>query len=109
MAQKHGHCCKVRGEYKSNERFSGKQYGALTRNAALGKTDRSEVISVYRNEPLTAYDANDALQRCGLLLKIEATSLAIIEPVGRVEPAPMVYDLASDEQKTSLPGSMPAI
>lgn len=78
-----------------------KKYTSLERDASLGKTNRSEVISVYRYEPLTTYDADDALQRFGLL-KIEATSFTISEPVESLEITPMLYDLATAEQKTIL-------
>ena len=80
---------------------AAKKYSSLERDASMGKTNRSEVISVYRYEPQTAYDADDALQRFGLL-KIEATSFTISEPVESLEVAPMIYDLAADEQKTIL-------
>lgn len=78
-----------------------KKYSVLTRDAAKGKTNRSEVISIYQYEPLTAYDANDALQRFGQL-KIEATSFTISESVESLEIAPMIYNLATDEQKSIL-------
>ena len=78
-----------------------KKYASLERIPSMGKTNRSEVVSVYRYEPLTAYDAEDALQRFGLL-KIEATSFTISEPVESLEIAPMLYDLATAEQKAVL-------
>ena len=78
-----------------------KKYITLQRDINLGKTNRSEVISVYRYDPMTAYDADDALQRFGLL-KIEATSFTISEPVESMEIAPMLYDLAANEQKAIL-------
>ncbi len=78
-----------------------KKYAALERDPAMGKTNRSEVISVYLYHPLTVYDASDALQRFGLL-KIEATSFTISEPVENLEIAPMLYDLATAEQKRIL-------
>lgn len=78
-----------------------KKYTSLERNLSMGRTNRSEVISVYHYDPLTVYDANDALQRFGLL-KIEATSFTISEPTDSMEIAPMLYDLATTEQKTIL-------
>ncbi len=50
-----------------------KKYVSLPRDAAQGKTNRSEVIAVYTYDPITAFDADDALQRFGKL-KVEATS-----------------------------------
>jgi len=75
-----------------------KKYESLPRDPALGRTNRSEVISVYTYDPGTAYDSNDVLQRFGKL-KIEATSFTISEPVDTMEVSAMLYDLATDEQK----------
>lgn len=80
---------------------STKKYSALQRDSSLGRTNRNEVIAVYHYEPLTAYDADDSLQRFGLL-KVEATSFTISEPVEKLEIAPMLYDLATAEQKAVL-------
>lgn len=78
-----------------------KKYTSLRRDPAQGRTNRSEVISVYIYDPATAYDSSDALQRFGKL-KIEATSFTISEPVDTLEVSPMLYDLASEEQKRIL-------
>lgn len=75
-----------------------KKYTSLIRDPAAGRTNRSEIIAVYTYEPITSYDANDALQRFGKL-KIEATSFTISEPVESLEISAMLYDLATDEQK----------
>lgn len=42
---------------------AAKKYDALDRDPGAGRTNRSEVISVYTYDPLATYDANDALQR----------------------------------------------
>ena len=81
--------------------LAAKKYSALDRDVNAGRTNRSEIISVFTYEPITAYDAGDALQRFGKL-KIEATSFTISEPVESLEVSAMVYDLASDEEKTIL-------
>ena len=78
-----------------------KKYGVLSRDTSAGRTNRSEVISVYTYEPVTAYDANDALQRFGKL-KVEATSFTISEPVERLEISAMIYDLATEDEKKIL-------
>jgi Domain of unknown function (DUF1814). len=70
----------------------------LVRDKTAGRTNRSEIISVYDYEPVAAYDADDALQRFGKL-KIEATSFTISEPVESMEIAPMLFELASREEK----------
>ena len=78
-----------------------KKYTALSRDTAAGRTNRSEVISVYTYDPVTAYDANDALQRFGKL-KIEAASFTISEPTENLEVSPMLYDLATKEERSIL-------
>lgn len=55
-----------------------KKYTSLERVVGQGFTNRSEVVTLYSYEPITAYDKEDALQRFGKL-KIEATSFTIIE------------------------------
>lgn len=78
-----------------------KKYVGLKRDPQVGRTNRSEIISVYEYTPIAAYDAEDALQRFGKL-KIEATSFTISEPVESMEIAPMLYDLATNDQKRIL-------
>ncbi len=78
-----------------------KKYSALSRDAQTGRTNCSEIIAVYEYAPIASYDAEDALQRFGKL-KIEATSFTISEPVDSMEIAPMLYDLATDEQRQIL-------
>ena len=78
-----------------------KKYISLVRDPNAGKTNRSEVVAVYTYDPITAYDASDALQRFGKL-KIEAASFTISEPVDSMVVCAMIYDLASDEQKQIL-------
>ena len=78
-----------------------KKYAGLTRDPKAGRTNRSEIISVYEYTPIAAYDAEDALQRFGKL-KIEATSFTISEPVESMEIAPMLYDLATEDQRKIL-------
>lgn len=75
-----------------------KKYAALPRDPEQGRTNRSEVITVYTYDPVTAYDSADALQRFGKL-KIEATSFTISEPVDTLDVSAMLYDLATEEQK----------
>ena len=80
---------------------AAKKYVSLPRDAAQGKTNRSEVIAVYTYDPITAFDADDALQRFGKL-KVEATSFTISEPVDSLEISAMLYNLATEEQKKIL-------
>ncbi len=78
-----------------------KKYTSLTRDVESGKTNRSEVISVYNYDPITSYDVTDSLQRFGKL-KIEATSFTISEPVESLNISPMIYDLATEEERHTL-------
>ena len=74
---------------------ASKKYASLERDVSAGRTNRSEVISIFTYDPVTTYDASDALQRFGKL-KIEATSFTISEPTTSLEIAPMLYDLATE-------------
>lgn len=78
-----------------------KKYVVLPRNSSLGKTNRSEVVSVYTYDSVTTYDENDELQRFGKL-KIEATSFTISEPVESMEVSAMIYELADENQRKIL-------
>ena len=78
-----------------------KKYTVLQRDSAVGKTNRSEVVSVYRYTPAVTYDENDLLQRFGTV-KVEATSFTISEPIEPLEIAPLLYEAASEEQKRIL-------
>lgn len=78
-----------------------KKFTLLPRDREQCKTNLSEVIAVYTYQPITNFDVNDVLQRFGKL-KIEATSFTISEPVTYLEITPMLYDLATIEQKQIL-------
>ncbi|HRR40792.1 MAG TPA: nucleotidyl transferase AbiEii/AbiGii toxin family protein [Syntrophales bacterium] len=80
---------------------AAKKYTSLSRDPSQGKTNRSEVISIYTYEPVTVYDRDDALQRFGKL-KVEATSFTISEPIEALEVSVILYELASAEQKKIL-------
>ena len=78
-----------------------KKYTSLKRESGAGFTNRSEVVAVYAYKPVMDYDKDDVLQRFGKL-KIEATSFTISEPVANMNVSPMIYELATREQKTIL-------
>ena len=80
---------------------AAKKYTVLNRDASSGRTNRSEVISVFTYNPIASYDANDELQRFGKL-KVEATSFTISEPTTKLEIAPLIYDLANDDERSIL-------
>ena len=78
---------------------STKKYTVLPREDGI--THRSEVITTYIYEPVTNYDTDDSLQRFGRV-KIEATSFTIGEPVTSMEIAPLIYELATEEERRIL-------
>ena len=80
---------------------AAKKYISVPRDSSQGKTNRSEVTTIYTYDPVTVYDKDDALQRFGKL-KVEATSFTISEPFEALEVSAMLYDLASAEQKKIL-------
>ena len=80
---------------------ASKKYTSLPRDSKQGISNRSEVISVYTYDPIVSYDKQDALQRFGKL-KVEATSFTISEPTFSMQVSPMIYDLATEEQKRNM-------
>ncbi len=78
-----------------------KKYSYLFRDASQGKTNRSEITSIYTYNPITNFDEDDALQRFGKV-KIEATSFTISEPVTSLGIVPLLYELATSEQREIL-------
>ena len=78
-----------------------KKYSYLFRDANQGKTNRSEITSIYTYNPITNFDEDDALQRFGKV-KIEATSFIISEPVTSMGIVPLLYELATSEQREIL-------
>ena len=92
-------CSRTQGDKRLAQ--AAKKYTGLARDISEGRTNRSEVITVYTYQPVTTYDADDALQRFGRV-KIEATSFTISEPVEKMMIAPLIYDLATDDQRKIL-------
>lgn len=80
---------------------SAKKYVSLRRNVDESISHRSEVIAVYEYEPVSVFDADDALQRFGKV-KVESTSFTISEPVSDLEVSYMIYDLATDQERVIL-------
>lgn len=76
-----------------------KKYTVLPRESGI--TNRSEVIAIYTYEPVTNYDINDSLQRFGRV-KIEATSFTIGEPITSMMISPLIYELATGEERKIL-------
>ena len=80
---------------------SAKKYVSLRRNVDESVSHRSEVIAVYEYEPVSVFDADDALQRFGKV-KVESTSFTISEPVSDLEVSYMIYDLATEQERAIL-------
>ena len=80
---------------------SAKKYFSLRRNVDESVSHRSEVIAVYEYEPVSVFDADDALQRFGKV-KVESTSFTISEPVSDLEVSYMIYDFATEQEKAIL-------
>lgn len=74
--------------------LAAKRFNCLQRDVFAGKTNRSEVVSVYTYKPVINYDYTDALQRFGIV-KIEATSFTISEPLEQIEISPLLFELSS--------------
>ena len=80
---------------------ASKRYVSLVRDPTQGKTNRSEVVSIYTYIPVTVFDENDMLQRFGKV-KVEATSFTISEPIENLEVSAILYNQVSEEQKSIL-------
>jgi predicted nucleotidyltransferase component of viral defense system len=78
-----------------------KKYVSLLRDSSQGRTNRSEVTSIYTYTPAIVFDENDMLQRFGKV-KVEATSFTISEPIEDLEISAILYNQASEEQKSIL-------
>lgn len=78
---------------------AAKKYTVLPKDSGI--THRSEIISTYIYNPITNYDTDDSLQRFGKV-KIEATSFTIGEPVTAIKISPLIYELATNEEKSIL-------
>ena len=81
--------------------LASKDYKELARDKGQGFSHRQEVVSVYTYNPLFTFDTNDLLQRFGKV-KIEATSFTISEPYEKTIVYPLIYFLASQDQKMIL-------
>ncbi len=94
-------CSKSQG--KKRLETATNSYASLLRTSDKTKesNQRGSITSVYEYDPVTAYDANDALQRFGYV-KVEATSFTISEPVESLEISPLLYSEATLLQRQVL-------
>ena len=78
-----------------------KKYISLVRDRSLGKTNKSEVVQIYKYNSIVSFDEKDILQRFEKV-KIEATSFTISEPVADLKVEPIIYTFATERQKEIL-------
>lgn len=92
-------CSRTQGDKRLNK--ATKKYISIPRNPEEGRSNRSEVISFYRYDPVVEYDTADVLQRFGKV-KVEATSFTISEPYESMTVAPLIYENADVDQQSIL-------
>lgn len=86
---------------KKRLKDSTKKFSSLKRDESFEESNRFMVTTLYNYSPITNYDKDDTLQRFGKL-KIEATSFTISEPIEDLEVSPIIYELATEEEKQIL-------
>lgn len=78
-----------------------KKYSSLKRDPSAGRTNRSEVISIYNYDSVVDCDLTDALQRFGKL-KVEATSFTISAPIEELQVSTLLYEHATVQEREIL-------
>lgn len=94
-------CSKSQG--KKRLEAAANSYTTLPRTSDKTResNQKGSITSVYEYDPVTAIDADDALQRFGYV-KVEATSFTISEPVEPLEISPLLYSEATQPQRQVL-------
>jgi hypothetical protein len=59
---------------------------------------KGSITTIFGYDPVFADELGNPLQRFGRV-KIEATSFTISEPVKRLDIAPVIYTMATEEQR----------
>lgn len=79
------------------------EYFCLNRDKEDKDNDnrRGSITSVYRYNSVVDIDSNDALQRFGRV-KVEATSFTVSEPFEPMPIAPIIFNLATEDQQKIL-------
>jgi predicted nucleotidyltransferase component of viral defense system len=79
------------------------EYSCLARDKADQDNEnrKGSITSVYRYKSVVNIDSEDALQRFGRV-KVEATSFTVSEPYEPMPIAPILFNMATDEQKEIL-------
>jgi predicted nucleotidyltransferase component of viral defense system len=88
---------------KSRLERAALEYSCLARDKADQDNDnrKGSITSVYKYNSVVDIDSEDALQRFGRV-KVEATSFTVSEPFEPMPIAPILFNMASDEQKEIL-------
>lgn len=88
---------------KKRLELATKKYGSLPRTTHKELEDdrKGSITTVYDYVPLVSVDTADPLQRFGYV-KVEGTSFTVSEPFSALEIEPILYTLASQEQKEIL-------
>lgn len=91
-----------RSQSKTMLERATKHYTGLPRVHGKGQSLKSSITTYYTYEPVTdVSEKRDVLERFGNVM-IEATSFTISEPTESMLMAPMLYELANEEQKSVL-------
>lgn len=79
------------------------EYSCLTRDKEDQDNDnrKGSITSVYRYNSVVDIDNEDALQRFGRV-KVEATSFTVSEPFEPMPIAPIIFNMATEEQQKTL-------
>lgn len=94
-------CTKSQGKKRLETAANGYRELRRTTDKARESNQRGSITSVYEYEPVTAVDADDALQRFGYV-KVEATSFTISEPTEPLLISPLLFSEATTEQQEIL-------
>ena len=94
-------CTKTQAKKRLESAANG--YRSLPRTADRSREEnrRGSITSVYEYTPVTAVNPDDELQRFGFV-KIEATSFTISEPFETLMVAPLIYQQATEEERSIL-------
>ena len=97
-------CSRSQGKARLERAANGYTSLLRTTDKERESNKRGSITSVYEYVPVTAVDTGDELQRFGYV-KVEATSFTISEPFEPIIIAPLLYDKATEEERTILEGS----
>lgn len=94
-------CSKSQGKKRLEVAANGYTTLFRTSDKTRESNQKGSITSVFEYNPVTAIDADDALQRFGYV-KVEATSFTISEPIETLEISPLLYSEATQPQRQVL-------